>query len=204
MAQIKTREPLEIVAGDTLDFTRSLSDFPATNGWSLKYELRGGGQAIEFTSTADGAAHHVKVEEDVTALWLPGDYVLTGYAIEAATGDRHTIYLANCAVLVDQAAAPAEQDTSTHAQRMLQLTEARLEEMAQHVLNRSNVQETEFERVNRLELLKLRNHYKAEVANEQDRQRAQSGQKSRNKVTPLFNITPNSPIGVTITGPFRT
>lgn len=189
MAATSTREPLLLVAGDTISFTRTLPDYPATDGWSLKYEIRGGAQAIEFTSVASGAAHQVKVEEDVTATWLPGDYTIAGFAINANTGDRHQIYYAAFEIFKDLVAAPGDANLQTHAQRMVKLCEDRLEELAAHVLNDSKVETTEWYRTKREEYLRLRNHYKAEVKNELDAQRAANGLPSRNKITPIFNIT---------------
>src|SRR3990170_3975155 len=53
MADIPTIEPSEIVAGDTLKFKKSLSDYPATT-WTLTYYLLKSGTQITFSGTAEG------------------------------------------------------------------------------------------------------------------------------------------------------
>jgi len=64
---IKNCEPIQITAGDTLSWQRSFSNYPASAGWQLTYELRGNGQAIEFSSTANGDTHVILVSAAITA-----------------------------------------------------------------------------------------------------------------------------------------
>ena len=36
-ATVPTKEPLTIRAGDTIEWTKSIDDYKASNGWKLKY-----------------------------------------------------------------------------------------------------------------------------------------------------------------------
>lgn len=189
MANEQTREPLRFAAGDTLAFIRSLPHFPATDGWSIKYEIRGGVQPIEFTSVADGSDHAVTVEEDVTAEWLPGAYVLAGYVIQASTNDRHQIYYGSLEILKDMVSAPGDTPVQTHAQVMIPLIEAQLARMASHDLNDSKVETSEFNRVRRTELMEELNYYKSVRANEIAVENAKNGRPTGNKITPIFRVT---------------
>ncbi len=63
--------------GDTLTFSATLADYPASDGWVLHYRLipRGdAGSAVAFNSTASGADHLVTVSAATTAAWQPGTY----------------------------------------------------------------------------------------------------------------------------------
>ena len=42
-ADIPTKEPLTIRAGDTIEWTKSIDDYKASDGWTLKYSFRGTG-----------------------------------------------------------------------------------------------------------------------------------------------------------------
>jgi len=70
---IQDKEPTEIIAGDTLAWTKSLSDYPANDTWVLSYYLRGP-SVINITTTASGANHAVSVLATVTTNYIPGEY----------------------------------------------------------------------------------------------------------------------------------
>lgn len=186
------REPVQIAQGDTIQFQRSLELYPPANGWSLIYAMRGGAQAIEFVSAAVDNYHQVYVAPAVTELWLPGDYTLEGWATNGV--DRFPIYLAQLKVTPDLATAPGDVVVKTHAQRMLQGLEKQLEALAQNVLDRTNVEGTEIQRVQRKALYELRAKYLRERQSEIARERAQSGRPSGRKLNGVFRIVqPGSP-----------
>jgi hypothetical protein len=178
-------EPTEIVAGDSIDFTRTLPDYPASQGWSLKYVLRGGADAITFTSTASGDDHVIAVAPAVTALWLPADYSIEGFAENGA--DRHTFYLSHLNVLTNtEVTDPAE--TQTHAQRMLASLESQLEKMAQSDIIDSSVEGTEIRREQRKEIYQLRAKYRRERQAEIARDNARNGRPTGRLIRPRVNV----------------
>ena len=58
-AETPTKEPETVRAGDTIKWKKSVSDYAASDGWTLKYSLRGQSTAIDLTSTADGDEHPI-------------------------------------------------------------------------------------------------------------------------------------------------
>ena len=40
-ADIPTKEPLTIRTGDTIEWTKSIDDYKASDGWTLNYSFRG-------------------------------------------------------------------------------------------------------------------------------------------------------------------
>ena len=149
-------EPVQIVQGDTINFIRYFGNYPASQGWQLQYNLRGGAQAIQFSSVANGDSHVLTVAAAVTATWLNGQYEMEGFAINAALGQRERIYLNNLLVILDLSAAPADQDIRTHAQKMLEAIEAVQLGKFKHDILESEVEGT---RLQRLTPIQLRQEY---------------------------------------------
>jgi hypothetical protein len=58
-ATVPTKEPLTIRAGDTIEWTKSIDDYKASDGWTLSYSFRSASGTIDITSTADGDDHAV-------------------------------------------------------------------------------------------------------------------------------------------------
>jgi hypothetical protein len=140
--QTPAREPIQFTAGDTLTFLRSLSAFPASDGWSLLYELRGQAQPIEFASTASGEGHKILVDAATTALWLPGDYILAGYATNG--NERHQIYYGDLQLAANLPAVSGDESEKTFSQKMVEMLEGLLLKSAQGGLLEARIGESLF------------------------------------------------------------
>ena len=193
-AQTQWREPAEFSAGDTLFFERSLPDYPANAGWSLIYELRGGTQAIEFTSTADGNAHSMTVLPAVTTTWVPGDYVLTGYAILSSTGERHQIYYGELKLWENKVGLPGDAPEQTFAQQMIAQIELVLLAKAGNDLALSKLGETEFRYMTHEQLRAEHGYWKSVRANEIAKYNAKMGRPTGNKIRPRINVAGSGPV----------
>ena len=90
-----------LTAGDTLDFTTSTPDYPASAGWGVVYKLipRTAGTVITITSTASGADHLSQVGSSTTATWAAGTYSWVCYAVKAA--ERYTLQTGSITVDAD-------------------------------------------------------------------------------------------------------
>lgn len=83
------RMPQQVTAGDTLAFSRTLSDYSSADGWTLSYALVNASAQITFNGSADGAGgFDVEVAAATTAAWITGDYRFQEYATKGA--ERHT------------------------------------------------------------------------------------------------------------------
>ncbi len=188
MSQSNTREPLSLVAGDTISFTRTLADYPATDGWSLKYEARsGGGQPIEFSSTPDVDSHVILVGSDITATWLPGDYVLSGFA--ELSGQRFEVYRGSMPVTVNPETEAGDTPVVTFAQQMVEALQKTIMARANGI-QESTFGETRFKFWTPRELNEQLAYWELKRKNEVDIERAKAGFASRNRITPQFNISP--------------
>ena len=188
MTQTKWHEPITLAQGETISFTRMLSDFLPSDGWSLTYALRGGAQAISFSSTSSGNSHVVLVPSATTATWLVGTYQLEGLAVNT-DGTKHHFYLNNFAVTTDLTTAPADLDTRTFAQKMLENIESALLDLSQNSLQRTSVEMTEIDRVRRLDLMAQREKLLQERRGELARQAAKNQKPTGRKIQTVLVVT---------------
>lgn len=184
------REPLIFAVGDTLSFERYLPDYLPTAGWSLLYEIRGGAagdDAVQFTSTVDGNRFKIEVPTSITTPWVPGDYILVGYAVNAGLVERHQFYYAEITLTPNLGDGGSGAPT-THAQRMIPLIEAQLEQLAMHVMDATTVEKTELIRVKRDALEKQLAWNKTIRNNEIALENVANGRPSGSKIVTQFNI----------------
>jgi hypothetical protein len=158
---IPTTEPTIITAGDLVEWTKSLADYPAGT-YTLSYVLVSAGQTpITITATADGTTHAVSVPTATTAAWVAGIYRWTSMVTK--TGDRKTISSGSLEILPDPSTLDASFDPRTHAELVLAQVEAAIlakteNPMAEYELLGRRVKNYTFR-----ELLDLRIYYRAEV-----------------------------------------
>lgn len=172
MTDIPTKEPLEIVAGDTVKWTKSLSDYPASESWVLTYYIKGNGINASAAATADGDDHAVTIAAATTAAWASGDCWMDGYV--AKSGERYKVYSAKLVVKPDLSAEDGTFDGRSDAKIMLDAVETAIK-----ALNFSDKSYTLGDRtVTRRdlpELLQTRDRLKGEVYNEQLKERIANG-----------------------------
>lgn len=161
-----TVEPTSLQAGDTLNFTREFSDFPATDGWILSYRLvsRSGLTAIDIASTADGDGYEVNIASATTAGYAPGDYTLYGFI--TLSPDRYQVYKGAFTVLPDPATTSFV-DSRSYLEKVLEKLETViLEGVIREVIRYSfNGVSTEVQSMR--DALDARDRVKALIAQEQ-------------------------------------
>ena len=95
---LQMQEPESFASGDTLWFERYLADYLPSAGWSLRYtvtSLNGQLAAAVQSVVSDSNANRHKVYQQNFAAGLDADdYIFTGEAVNANTGDRKEIYKA--------------------------------------------------------------------------------------------------------------
>lgn len=84
-----TTEPSRVTAGDTIAWTKSLTDYPASAGWVLSYSLRSLLGSIDFSASASGDDHVVSQSAATSAVWKAGTYAWQSYVTKGA--ERHTV-----------------------------------------------------------------------------------------------------------------
>lgn len=160
-ADIPTIEPTRLVAGDTLKFTRTLTDYSASDGWTLTYTLVSAAQRYTFDATASGSDFLVTVAAATTAAWVAGDY--DWRAQVSLAGEVFTVGQGRITV------APAfgsATDARTHARTVLENIEAVLESRATSAVAEYEIAGRRLKNIPIGELLQLRDKYRGEVARE--------------------------------------
>lgn len=120
---IPTVEPLILAVGDSWEWEKSLSDYPADDGWSLSYYLINSTNKITVSTSASGAKHVVDVPAATTAGYTAGDYKWYSYITKGA--DRYKVDEGEIEITPDVATV-ATLDTRTKAQEYLALIDSLL------------------------------------------------------------------------------
>jgi hypothetical protein len=112
-------EPTVIIAGDTIPWTKSLSDFPSTD-WVLTYafRLQKGSGKVDVTGTPQpDASFSMVIEATVTAKMVPGDWVWASYVTKAT--ERYQIGTGVLMVQPNLATINEQTDLRSPAKRAL-------------------------------------------------------------------------------------
>lgn len=162
-AEIPTTEPTAVTAGDTLAWSKSLPDYPASAGWVLAYALVCAGQLITITAAASGDDHLVTVAAATSAAYVPGTYAWQ--ATVTKTTERYTVGTGTLTVLPNLAAQGGGYDARTHAAKTLAALESWIESHDMAVAD-YQIAGRAMRYIPIPDLLKLRDTYKAEVSRE--------------------------------------
>ena len=119
-----TTEPSRVTAGDTITWTKSLPDYPASAGWVLVYTLINLAGKKTITGTASGDDHLMNVLAATSAAWAAGLYTWVATVTKAA--ERYTVGNGSITVAPDLAAATTF-DTRTSARKALDAANLALE-----------------------------------------------------------------------------
>lgn len=136
--EIPTTEPSTVTAGDTVTWLKSLSDYPASGGWSLAYRLINSAGKIDIAATASGADHLVSVAAATTESWLAGDYDYIATVTKAA--ERYTVGNGRITVAPNLAALTTYDGRSIERKALEALESAYLDYLTNH---QGHVQEYE-------------------------------------------------------------
>ena len=183
-AETPTKEPETVRAGDTIKWKKSVSDYAASDGWTLKYSLRGQSTAIDLTSTADGDEHLISVTPATSAAWPAGFYDAVGYVEKGS--DRYTVWESRVEVLVDIEAAGSSYDGRTHVKKVLDAIEAVLENRATKEVEESTIEGVAIKRIPHEQLLMMRQKYLGFYRQEQAAERIKLGLGTTNAILTRF------------------
>ncbi len=157
---IPTAVPATLRAGDTATWRRTLSDYPASDGWTLAYVLVKPSKQIAFSATADGCSHLVEVATGTTIAWPPGTYTWQERVSQA--GKTYTTATGSLNILPSFAAATLGIDARTHAQKTLEALEAWIESRDMGVAE-YQIGDKQLKNLSIPDLLLLRDRYRREV-----------------------------------------
>lgn len=159
MPEIATNEPLEFISGDTVSWTKSLTDYPANDSWVLTYALINSAHKITITATASGSDHLVSLSAATTAAYTAGVYQWQAYATKSS---QRFLVDSGTITVIPNFAAETTYDARIHAKKMVDLIEDVLEGRAEGDTQEYTIGNRSMKKIPILELKKLRDVYLAE------------------------------------------
>ena len=123
---IPSIEPTVIYAGDTIAWTKDLSDFPATT-YTLTYYLRGPSN-ITIIGTASGSTHSISKTATQSAAWPSGRY--TWQAFVTSGSARYLVGSGEITIKDNPATSKATFETRSKAKQILDAIENTILEAA--------------------------------------------------------------------------
>lgn len=149
--------PEKIQAGDSLQFTDSLSNYPATT-WTLTYTLINENLRVSFSATASGTDHYTNVSPATSAKWIKGTYKYLATVSDGS--DRFTVGSGTVKILAD-VSEPSDQ--REHCEKVLDAIEAVIEGKATRDQSSYSIAGRSLSTYSPPELLAWRDKYKQEV-----------------------------------------
>lgn len=187
MSEIPTIEPTEVTAGDTIKWTKTLSDYPADE-YALNYQIipLSGGTPITVTASADGTDHAINISAATSAGYSAADYRWFSYATDIATGlERYTVDRGDLTILPDPTATTAA-DLRSHAATVLDAIEALLEGEASIAQQEMAIEGKSLKRRTIPELLEMRSYYQSEVKREEKAEAIRKGLATGGRILTRF------------------
>lgn len=183
MPDIPTAVPASVNAGDTIQWTRSISDYPASSGWALSYVLINAAGKISISGSASGADFAVTVAAATSALWTPGTYDWREQVSKA--GEVFTTGSGRITV-APSFATNATLDSRSAARRALEAIEAVLEGRASSAVAEYEIAGRRVKHIPVSELLVLRDRYAGMVAKEDAAANVAAGLPDRRRIYVRF------------------
>lgn len=154
--------PISFTQGDSFTFKTILTDYPTSSGYELHLAIRGLSSA-DLEASISEEQYVFAFTTSITASLTPGVYKATFYLVKAA--ERITLQTTNLEVLEDPILM-GNIDMRSHEEIMLDAIEAFMQNRAtkgqlDHLM--TEIDGKKLERMNMLELIQLRDYYKAKV-----------------------------------------
>ena len=167
-----TIEPASFVTGETVVWSKSFTDYPASE-WALTYYFRGGSTGINVAAAADGDDFLVTITAAANTLaagvWDYQAFLTKGSEKYLAASGKVTVK----ASLTGNEATTF--DGRSQAKKILEALDAMIEGTASVNQKRYQINNRELERYSLTELIALRTHYANLVAREQQAERLKDG-----------------------------
>lgn len=175
-AAVPTSEPAELRAGDTWTWTKTLADYPASAPWTLKYRFKNAAGGFEIVASASGDGYSVTVAASTTAGYVAGAYSWVAW-VEGGNSEKYTVDSGTTTIDPDyrSGTATAALDDRSHARKVLASIEAVIEGRATKDQEEYAIAGRSLKRTPITTLLKMRQHYQAEVAAEVSREAIANG-----------------------------
>lgn len=174
--------PPRVPAGQTFSLTVSESDYPATDGWSMRLILSPvqSGTRVVLNSTASAADHLIEAAASATAGWVAGAHDWEVWALKGA--EQHRVEGGRTVIDAGLIVSETWQDKRTQAERNLDAIEATLAGKADTATQFYIIAGRQLQSYSLTELRLLRDDYRREVASERTAARLAAGLGDRRRL----------------------
>ena len=169
-AQIPTSEPSTITPGDTVKWTRSFADYPASAGWALTYELVKASTRIAISASTSGDDHLVNVSAATSAAYVAGTYDW-----RARVTKTTEVYTVGTGRITIKASFASALDARSSLRTALEAIEATLSGRTTSATAEYEIAGRRLKYIPLPELLTLRDRYRIDVAREDAAARSAAG-----------------------------
>lgn len=174
--------PDQLLAGDTWEWSREYSDYPAPT-WSATYYFERADANFSATASASGSAFAVTVPAATTAGYRAGRY---RWRLLVTNGSTRKMADEGWVEVLPDPAAAGNVDHRTPARVMLDNVEAYLRDPTNLAMANWSIGGRALSRWSRADLLAERDKLKAEVRAEERADRLSQGLRPRNRVAVRF------------------
>lgn len=173
--------PAKIRAGDSLQFSDTLSNYPAPN-WTITYSIANESGFYNISSTASGADHSFSIPPATTQQWAPGKYY---YQATVSDGtDRFSLASGSVDILPDF--SYSQKAERSHVERTLDNVEKTIEKLSSKEHSTLQFNGRSYTARDMGDLIALRDKYKAELAAMNRAERVANGLAPGNKIRVRF------------------
>lgn len=187
---IPTREPTKAYCGDTIAWTKTLNDYEASEGWTLKYAFRSKDRLeLTVTATADGEGYSATITPADSAALPVGVLSWAAFVVNADESQRYTVATGTIEILINPAEGKGQEPLSTARQALEAVNVALIENAArpEGSITFSDGRTVSYR--NHAELVQLRNALLSEVRNEEKAAKIAAGMDSGANIRIRFSAS---------------
>jgi len=156
--------PKKLTAGESVSWSVSLSDYPASDSWELTYTLVKSDTRLQIVAAASGDDHLIEIAIATTAAYDPGEYEFQAHISNGT--EKYQVDSGSIEVVTDFATQTTGFDSRSHNKKVLDLLEAAIEGRASKTQMSQKVGGVEVQHMALADLRKERDVYAAKYRKE--------------------------------------
>lgn len=149
--------PAKITAGESVSWSITLGDFPASDGWAVTYTLVKSDAQIQIVSAASGDAHLIEIPFATTAAYDAGEYHYQAHVSNAV--ERYQVGEGIVEILPDFATKTSGHDGRSHVKKVLDALEAVIENRASKTQMVQEIAGVQIQHMTTDQIITLRDKY---------------------------------------------
>lgn len=180
---VPNKEPQSFTAGDTVKWTKSLPDYPASAGWALAYTFINATGKFSASGTASGSDFDVTISATTSAAIAAGEYYFEGYVTKAS--ERFRVDTGMITVSPNLATVSTF-DGRSHARKTLEAIEAVIEGRATTDQQEYSIGNRSLKKMPIADLIVFADKYRTMVNAEDNAAAIAAGRGTKNRILVRF------------------